>query len=115
MSGRVPPSSRAGRGRIVGTAAQQAARRYERFTGETAQNLGKVSIPSLPKAVSCMGVCAFIGYDTFRDGKPEKFIHKFKPADAPMVCVTPDGRQILLIGGRYRWTDRGIVDNTDKS
>ena len=52
-------------------------------------------------------------YTTVRDGKEEKYIHQFKAKDKPLLCVTPDGTQILLVGGAYDFTERGIVDRSD--
>lgn len=114
MSGKVPPSSKARSRRRVSGDVARAAQRFRNFTGHEAEVIGKVNMPSLPKAVACMGELEAVIYSTVRDGKREKFIHKFKAADAPLLCVTPDGKQILLIGGRYTWTYRGIVDKTHR-
>ncbi len=48
-------------------------------------------------------------------GKIEKYVHEFKAQDRPMLVVSPDGRQLMLIGGRFRFTERGIVDDSDRS
>ena len=119
MSGGVPPSSRAGRrgksaSRQTTVAARKAADLYERFSGHDAEVLGRVKLPDLPEAAAVMGVCDGILYTTVRDGVEEKYIHKFRKSDAPLMAVSPDGKQILLIGGRYVFTDRGIVDLSDK-
>lgn len=118
MSGRVPPSSRAARARrsIRGTGFAddtKAARRIERFTGHDPEELGIVEYPDLDGvAVAVVGRCDGVLYSTTRDGKAEKYIHEFAPADAPMLAVTADGRQLLLIGGRYLFGSRGIVDKS---
>lgn len=114
MSGKVPPSSRAGRSRVTRTEAQRAALLYERFTGHDAGIVEKIAKPKIPDAVAVIGPCDFVGYTTQRDGNTEQYIHKFKAADKPLLCVSPDGRQILLIGGAYVFTDRGIVDMSDR-
>jgi len=57
-----------------------------------------------------VGRCDGVLYTTVRDGAREKYIHKFKASDAPLLAISPDGCQILLIGGNYRFTERGIVD-----
>ena len=31
-----------------------------------------------------------------------------------MFIVSPDGKQLFLIGGNYTFTERGIVDASDK-
>lgn len=124
MSGKVPPSSRSkARGgavrksRLAGAAgfhgANAAARRYERFTGHDAEVFGSIEFPNLDGvAVAMIGECDGVLYTTVRDGKTERYIHEFEEADKPLLCVTPDGRQLLLVGGRYRFTERGIVDKS---
>lgn len=90
----------------------QATRLYENFTGHDGEVIAKIKISPMPKAVAVIGEIDFIGYTTFRDGQSEKYIHKFAKAARPMFCVSPDGKQIFLIGGEYRFTERGIVDKT---
>lgn len=114
MSGKVPPSSRAGINRKTRGQAQKAADLYERFTGHDAEIAGTVTVPPLPSTVAVIGPCDAICYTTVRDGKKEKYIHKFRAADKPLMCVSPDGSQILLVGGQYVFTERGIVDLSDK-
>jgi hypothetical protein len=120
MSGGVPPSSRAGKSRKGSPRGakhfdvQRAADLYERFTGHDAESLGKISIPDLPKVAAVIGDCDGVLYTTVRDGKTERYIHEFaKASDKPLLCVTPDGTQLLLIGGVYDFTERGIVDGSD--
>lgn len=124
MSGKVPPSSRSRarggkvrRSRLAGAdgfhGADAAARRYERFTGHDAEVFGTIEFPNLDGvAVAMIGECDGVLYTTVRDGKTERYIHEFEEADKPLLCVTPDGRQLLLVGGRYRFTERGIVDHS---
>jgi hypothetical protein len=114
MSGQVPPSSRAKKRGPSRTQAQKVALLFERFTGHQVQEAHTVKVPPLPSVVAEIGPCDFIGYTAVRDGKTEKYIHKFRASDKPMLCVTPDGKQILLVGGRYRFTSLGIVDASDK-
>lgn len=89
-----------------------AARKYLDFTGHAPGVIGEVDI-KIPKAVAVIGTCDGILYTTVRDGKTERYIHEFKAADRPAFTVTPDGRGIFLVGGRYDFTDRGIVDASD--
>jgi hypothetical protein len=117
MSGRVPPSSRAGKParRISGASrsVQRAADLFERFTGHDVSRGEVVDVPPLPDVVAIIGPVDFIGYTTVRDGRREKYIHHFAAKDRPKLAVTPDGSQILLIGGDYDFTERGIVDGSD--
>jgi hypothetical protein len=116
MSGGVPPSSRARitkpSQRHMAKQAQRAALLYEQFTGHDAVEAVKVRVPDLPKSVAVIGDCDGVLYTTVRDGKTEKYIHKFARKDRPLLCVAPDGSQILLIGGNYTFTERGIVDKS---
>lgn len=117
MSGGVPPSSRAGKRARSFAAARSDIRRaatlYERFTGHEAEELGTVRIPDLPAVAAVIGDCDGVLYTTVRDGVTEKYIHEFADKDRPLLCVTPDGKQLLLIGGGYDFTERGIVDSSD--
>lgn len=122
MSGKVPPSSRSrarggfARSRIGSTGFEgdrAAARRIERFTGHDPEIVGTVSFPDLDGvALAVVGECDGVLYTTVRDGRRERYIHEFAPADKPTLCVTADGRQIVLVGGRYQFTERGIVDKS---
>lgn len=117
MSGGVPPSSRA-RTRAAlskNRAVQRAASLFERFTGHEAEALGKIKVKPLPRVAVFVGDLDGVLYTTIRDGVKEKYIHKFAAKDRPALCVSPDGKQILIVGGNYTFTERGIVDKSDKS
>lgn len=114
MSGGVPPSSRAGKRNPRGSDLQRAADLYERFTGHKAEVIGAVDVPPVPKTAMVIGECDGVLYTTVRDGKTERYIHEFAHGDKPLLCVTPDGKQMLFVGGRYVFTERGIVDLSDK-
>lgn len=114
MSGGVPKSSRGARRPIRATSeVLRAADLYERFTGHDADESLRVKVPAPMKTGVAIGDCDGILYTTVRDGKVEKYIHKFRAADKPLFVVSPDGKQIALIGGRYEFTERGIVDDSD--
>lgn len=117
MSGGVPPSSRAKtRGKISqNKEVQKACRLYERFSGHEAEAVGKVKVRPMPKVGVSIGDIDGVLYTTIRDGKVEKYIHKFAAKDKPLFVVSPDGKQLFLVGGRYTFTERGIVDLSDKS
>ena len=113
MSGGVPPSSRARRRPRQGDEVTRAADLYERFTGHDAENATRVQVKPLPKVAAVIGPCDGVLYTTVRDGVEERYIHKFRKSDKPLLCVSPNGDQILLVGGRYRFTSAGIVDDSD--
>lgn len=114
MSGQVPPSSRAGKSRRkLRSEEDRAADLVERFKGHDAEVLGTVNVPDMPSTVAVIGECDGVLYTTVRDGRTEKYIHKFAAKDRPLLCVAPNGRQMFFIGGRYVFTERGIVDLSD--
>jgi hypothetical protein len=112
MSGRVPPSSKAGMLKPSKTEIQAASNLYERFTGHTPESVGKIKLPPMPKVGVVIGEIDGVMYTTVRDGVEEKYIHKFSRRSKPLFVVSPDGKQIFLVGGQYNFTERGIVDQT---
>ena len=64
----------------------------------------------VPDAVAVMGPCEFIGYRTTHGKKSVLYTHDFAPGSRPLLCAGEGDNQLYLIGGRYRVTDRGIVD-----
>jgi len=109
----VPPSSRAGMQRLVSDQVAQAKDLYERFSGHQAEAIGKIRIPAIPRVGVAIGEVDGILYSTVRDGQLEKYIHKFRRSDKPLFVVSPDGKQLFLIEGRYTFTERGIVDESE--
>jgi len=65
----------------------------------------------IPDVALKIGQCDGVLYTTVRDGKTERYIHKFKKSSRPLLAVSFDGRQLIMLGGAYQFTDRGIVDN----
>lgn len=117
MSGGVPPSSRAGRRRLVRGQLRQAADLYERFSGHDPDVVDVVPIqpiaPDAQIAAVLVGTLDGVLYTTERDGQVEKYIHRFAARDKPALAVSADGRRMFIIGGRYRFTELGIVDDSD--
>ena len=111
----VPASSRAGQHAPTASELERCADLYERFSGQDAVEIGMVDLPPMPKAAVAIGDCDGILYTTVRDGVVEKYIHKFNKADRPLLVVDSTGKTLYLIGGRYTFTERGIVDQTDPS
>lgn len=110
----VPPSSKAGRVSYADRdAISRAADLYERFSGHEAEAIGKVRVNPLPRVGVAIGTVDGILYSTVRDGVLEKYIHQFRRADKPLFVVSPDGKQLFLVGGNYSFTERGIIDDSD--
>ncbi len=89
---------------------EQAAALYESFTGHDALNVVKIS-HEFPKTCLQVGLCDGILYSTTRDGVPEKYIHRFKKSARPIFGVSSDGTQLVLIGGKFQFTEAGITDH----
>lgn len=87
---------------------------YERFSGHKADKGAKVKIPAVPAVGVCIGDIDGILYTTVRDGEVQRYIHKFRAKDRPLFVVSPDGKQLFMIGGNYNFTERGIIDMSDK-
>lgn len=97
---------------VTRTAAdlRRAAALYEAFTGHNARVVAEIDKPVYPDAVLVVGKCDGVLYTTVRDGKLERYIHEFKARSRPLFCVSPDGNSLILLGGAYHFTERGIVD-----
>lgn len=83
---------------------------YEKFTGHDGIDEVVIDKPVIPDVLSVIGDVDGIMYTTVRDGKTEKYLHKFKKSARPLFCVSPDGLSLHLIGGSYQFGERGIVD-----
>jgi hypothetical protein len=96
----------------AGRDIRKAAALYSDFTGHEDVRVGKVRVASMPKTMLAIGKVDGILYSTVRDNVAEKYIHKFKASSRPLLCSSPDGKQLYLLGGAYDFTERGIVDKT---
>lgn len=105
----VPPSSRV---RAADRDIHKAARLFADFTGHDPEVIGAIDKPVIPDALLAVGEVDGILYSTVRDGKLEKYIHKFAKQSRPLFAVSPDGKQLFMLGGAYNFTERGIVDET---
>jgi len=92
---------------------QQAIALYESFREKRPRKLAELTarLPAPGEIVVCMGHVEFIGYRTTHKSKIKLYKHDFAAGSRPLLCVSADGRQLLLLGGHYRWTERGIVDH----
>lgn len=97
----VPPSSKA---RL--TAASSL---YHEFSGHQADHVDEIRV-DFPDVALLIGECDGILYTTVRDGRTEKYVHHFKKKSRPLLAASHDGTQLLLLGGAYQFTDRGIED-----
>lgn len=62
------------------------------------------------KAGLVVGKLEGVMYRANRDGEEANYFHRFKKSSRPLLIADHDGSQIGIVGGQYRFTDRGIVD-----
>ena len=43
------------------------------------------------------------------NGIEEPYLHKFTASSRPLLFVSADGKQIYVVKGKYRFTDRGFI------
>ncbi len=88
---------------------EEAARRYEDFSGHRAGH-GKTVKLRVPRAGLVVGDLDGVLYTTVRDGQTERYVHKFRKSARPLLVAGHDGRSLHVVGDRFEFTDRGIVD-----
>lgn len=101
------PDSSAKKGRKA--RVNQAERLFEDFSGHFPGKQFKIPVPDDDVALAFGKVIA-IQYETVRDGKRELYQHDFRSKSRPLLAASSDGYQLYLLGGKYQFTDRGIVD-----
>ena len=79
-------------------AYRKAKKLFSDFTGMDAGFAHKVHVPENDVLV-VVGDCDGLLYTTVRDGKRERYIHEFKASSRPLLAVSPDGRNLYLVGG----------------
>ncbi len=89
--------------------AAKAVRLYRGFREAAPRGVERWTLPADQVGVK-MGLCVGIIYATTVGGKREKFIHEFRRDAAPVLAVGEAGAQLYLLGGKYRVTERGIID-----
>lgn len=88
----------------------EAARaHYKRFTGMEPDVIEWITVPTM-HALAGIGEIDALEYTTIRDGVEEKYRHDFKARSRPLFGVSPDGKMIVVLGGAFVFTERGIVD-----
>ena len=90
---------------------QRAKELFESFTGHEADESIVIEVAPTPNTMVAIGEVLGIIYATRRDGKIERYIHKFKAKARPLLGISPDGTSAHLIGGSFEFGERGFVDN----
>jgi len=95
--------------RNVRARIDKAVQLYKRFTGHEPKYVDTLDIPQ-HDVLMLIGKCDGVLYSTRRDGRNERYIHKFSGNSRPLLCASFDGTQLYLLGGAYDFTEEGIVD-----
>ena len=86
--------------------------RFKSFTGDDPEHLDRYDVTQ-PDVTLSIGTLDAISYTTVREGQTELYKHKFKNKARPLLCSSHDGKQLVILGGGYTFTERGIVDDED--
>lgn len=97
--------------RTLSQQIEQARKLGYKFSGHDPKRVKRIPAPPAPNVVLEVGAVVGIIYSAKRDGVVKHYIHKFKKQARPLLCVSPDGHQLILAGGRYSFTETGINDS----
>lgn len=94
-------------------ALEEAAHKLEEFSGHPAKHVLKVNQPETRQGL-VIGELRVLEYVTKREGinrdKLTRWAHTFRKKSRPLLAVSKDGKQLLIVGGRYEFTEAGIED-----
>lgn len=86
-----------------------AARLLRDFSGHTPGEL--LTVKEAPiKTGLVIGTLDGVPYTTIRDGKTEHYLHEFSENSRPLLIASSDGRRLGIVGGRFQFTEAGIID-----
>lgn len=88
---------------------RRAASLFARFHGRAPSHphdLAAVDMTA-PTVVLYVGELTRVAY--IASGEKEEYIHKFNSRSRPLLYTSSDGKQLYILKGGYRFTDRGIV------
>ncbi len=89
----------------------EAATRLSEFVGREIGDFVEVPVSNNYDVGWALGEIPEIHYIAERDGELFHFHHEFKEQSRPLLVVSHDGKELIIAGGRYSVTDRGIVDD----
>ncbi len=96
--------------RAIGKAEleRRAAKLYKDFTGRQPGAIVHLPAPRPFKVGVAFGTLVEVTYQSERDG--QLYRHTFRKTSRPLVVASHDGKQLQIVGGRFAFTERGIVD-----
>ena len=97
----------------VNSEIKQGIGRYSRFMLRAPNRATTMNVPALPKIALAIGELSAVEYVSTRGGEKVNYRHVFKTGSRPLLASSPDGNQLILLGGAYRFPNRGIVDRSD--
>jgi hypothetical protein len=97
--------------------AAEIERAAQLFRGFRESEPGKVTRLELrlPRAAMVVGELHAIAYSTDHGGKREQYLHQFKRGARPVLLAAHDGRSLIIYGGNFVFSERGIVDKGGRS
>ena len=92
---------------------EQATQLLYEFSGHSGDKVLEVDQPTVKEGL-VIGELDVLGYRTKREGveggRMVRYGHRFKKRSRPLLAVSKDGTQLLIVGGRYEFTEAGIED-----
>lgn len=87
----------------------EAVKLFRGFRERDPERAKKIDLV-VPDALMIVGHCEFIGYRSSHGNSPALYRHDFAKGSRPLLAAGPEVGQLFLIGDRFVFTDRGIVD-----
>lgn len=88
----------------------QAIDSYIAFRDENPESVQEIDLDDL-SLLWLMGDVVAIEYLTSRSGVGEYYRHDFSDKAMPALLVTPNGKNVLLVGTDFEVNERGFVDD----
>lgn len=88
---------------------QQAARLLKDFSGHEPTEVLRINEKPFKKGL-VIGETDGVLYTTVRDGRTEKYIHRFRKKSRPLLTASADGTRLGIVGGQFQMTEAGIED-----
>lgn len=109
MTKRKKPTSKQRRKNPRDAAVERAAQLFREFREAEPGRIKHTDIRT-PAAAIQVGELDGVMYRTTHGGKREKYLHTFRKNARPQMLASHDGKQLLIVGGNFTFTRRGIVD-----
>mgnify|MGYP005846928769 CR=1 FL=1 len=93
------------RQREEGAALGAASDLHQRFFGRAPDRVERARLET-PRVLVELGELRALVYRAARDGRPRQYVHFFERP--PRLLADAHGRQLVIAGGRYCVTRRGI-------